>query len=119
MTRREVSTETAPSPLLGVRPDAGPDRYSATDVLLQVRLGPAPIGLEEAVSAVPRNEHRLHPGSDRAGQSGSEGDAGGSDLGDVVTSQPAPPLPAPVSGVARAHHHAASHASHLEQAGYQ
>src|SRR5258708_2330240 len=64
----EVITEAAHCPLLGVRPDSGPDRYSATDILFQVCLGPAPVGLEEAVSAVPRNEHRFHPGSDRAGQ---------------------------------------------------
>ena len=69
----EVITEAAHCPLLGVRPDAGPDRYSATDMFVQVCLGPAPVGLEEAVSAVPRNGHRLDPGSDRAGQLGSEG----------------------------------------------
>src|SRR5436190_3759857 len=116
-TRCEVITEAAHCPLLGVRPDAGPHRYSATDVLVQVRLGPAPVRLEEAVSAIPRNQHRLHPGSDRARQLSSEADAGGSDLGQVVTSQPEPATPTPVSGVAREHHHAASHAAHLEQAG--
>src|SRR5205085_12616217 len=72
---------------------------------------------EEAVGAIPRNEHQLHPGSDRAGQLGSEADAGGSDLGQVVTSQPEPATPTPVTGVAREHHHAASHAPHLAQAG--
>ena len=74
-------------------PTAGPDRYSATDVLVQVCLGPAPVGLEEAVSAVPRDEHRFHPGSDRVGQLGQRWpgpDAVGSDLGQVVTSQPEP-----------------------------
>jgi hypothetical protein len=30
-------------------------------------LGPAPVGLEEAVSAVLRDEHRFHPGFDRPG----------------------------------------------------
>src|SRR5207249_8308881 len=99
-TRCQVITKAAHCPLLGVRPDSGPHRYSATDVLVQVRLRPAPVGLEEAVSAVPRNEHRLHPGSDRAGQLGSEADAGGSDLGQVVTSQPEPASPTPVTGVA-------------------
>jgi hypothetical protein len=53
--------------LLGVRPDSGPDRYAATDILVQVCLGPAPVGLEEAVSAVLRDEHRFHPGFDRPG----------------------------------------------------
>src|SRR6266508_1170071 len=113
-TRCEVITEAAHCPLLGVRPDRGPHRYSATDILVQIGLGPAPVGLEESVSAVPWNEHRLHPGSDRAGQLGSEADAGGSDLGEVVTSQPEPATPAPVSGVAREHHDAASHTPHLE-----
>src|SRR5436190_11822161 len=116
-TRCEVITEAAHCPLLGVRPDAGPHRYSATDALVQVRLGPAPVGLEEAVSAIPRNEHRLHPGSDRAGQLGSEAGAGGNDLRQVVTSQPEPATPTPVSGVASEHHQAARHAPHLAQAG--
>ena len=55
------------SPLLGIRPDSGPDRHPATDILVQVCLGPAQLGLEAAISAVPRNEHRFRPGSDRAG----------------------------------------------------
>src|SRR5438128_2298325 len=76
-TRCEVITEATHCPLLGLRPDAGPHRCSATDVLFQVRLGPAPVGLEEAVSAIPRNEHRLHPGADPARQLRSEADAGG------------------------------------------
>ena len=93
-----------------------PHRHSATDVLVQVRLGPAPVGLEEAVDAVPRNEHRLHPGSDRAGQLGREADTGRPPR-EVVTSEPEPATPAPVTGVAREHHHAASHAPQLAQAG--
>ena len=44
----EVITEAAHCPLLGVRPDSGPYRYSAADMLVQVCLGPAPVGLEEA-----------------------------------------------------------------------
>jgi hypothetical protein len=92
-TRCEVITEAAHCPLLGVRPDAGPHGYSATDVLVQVRRGPAPLGLEEAVSTIPRNGHRLHPGADRARQLSSEADARGSDLGQVVTSQPEPATP--------------------------
>src|SRR5260370_39601179 len=66
----EVITEAAHCPLLGVRPDCGPHRYSATDMIVQVCLGPAPVGLVETVSAVPRDGHRFHPGSDRAGQLG-------------------------------------------------
>ncbi len=69
-TRCEVITEAAHCPLLGLRPDSGPHRYSPTDMIVQVGLGPAPVGLEEAVRAVPQNEHRLHPGSDRAGHLG-------------------------------------------------
>ena len=53
--------------MLGVRPDSGPDRYSATDIRVEVCLGSAPVGLEEAVSAVPRDEHRFHPAFDCAG----------------------------------------------------
>src|ERR1022692_2143302 len=115
----EVITETVHCPLLGVRPDSGPDRYSAADMLVEVCLGSAPVGLEEAVRAVPRNEHRFHPRSDRAGLLGQRrpADAEGSDLGQVVTSQPEPATPAPVTGVELEHHHAASHAPHLEQAG--
>src|SRR5258705_691827 len=92
----------------GIRPDSGPDRYSATHILVQVRLGPAPVGLEEAVSAVPRNEHRLHPGSDRGGLLGQRrtADAEVSDLGQVVTSQPEPATPSDFAGVALEHHHA-------------
>src|SRR5512132_329819 len=43
-TRCEVITEAAHCPLLGVRTDCLPHRYSATDILIQVRLGPAPVG---------------------------------------------------------------------------
>jgi hypothetical protein len=32
------------------------------------RLGPAPVGFDEAISAVPRDEHRLHASPDRTGQ---------------------------------------------------
>ena len=49
----EVITEAVHCPLLGVRPDSGPHRYSATDMIVQVCLGPAPVGLEEAVGAIP------------------------------------------------------------------
>src|SRR5215467_3751951 len=114
----EVITEAVYRPLLGLRPDSGPHRYSATDILVQVRLGPAPVGLEEAVSAVPRNEHRLHPGSDRAGQLGQRRPPCDevSDLRQVVTSKPEPATPSGVTGVVREHHHATGHAPHLAQA---
>src|SRR5438477_9778607 len=65
--RDKVITEAPHCPLLGIRPDSGPYRYSATNVIVQVCLGPAPVSLEEAVGAVPRNEHRLRAGADRAG----------------------------------------------------
>ena len=63
----EVIAEAVHCPLLGVWPDSGPDRCSAADMLVQVCLGAAPVALVEAVRAVPRNEHRFQPGSDRAG----------------------------------------------------
>jgi hypothetical protein len=50
----EVITEAAHCPLFGLRPNPGPHGYSATYMIVQVCLGPAPVGLEEAVSAVPR-----------------------------------------------------------------
>src|SRR6266705_5687063 len=114
----EVITEAAHCPLLGIRPDSGPHRYSATYMIVQVGLGPAPIGLEEAVRAVPWNEHRLHAGSDRAGLLGQRrpADAEVSDLRQVVASKPEPTTPSGVTGVEREDHHAASHAPHLAQA---
>ena len=33
-------------------------------MIVQVCLGPAPVGLKEAVSAIPRNEHRFNVGTD-------------------------------------------------------
>jgi hypothetical protein len=71
-TGGKVITEAAHCLLLGLRPDSGPHRYSATYMIVQVGLGPALVSLEEAVSAVPRNEDLLHAGSDRAGQLGHE-----------------------------------------------
>ncbi len=73
--RGEVVAKAAHRPLLGFRPDFGPHRQSAADMLVQVRLGPAPEGLEEAVRAVPRDEHRHRAGSDRVGQFGQRGPA--------------------------------------------
>ena len=49
----EVVAEVVHCRLLGVRSDSAPDRHAAADVLVEVRLGPAPVGLVEAVSAVP------------------------------------------------------------------
>jgi hypothetical protein len=97
----EVITQAAHGALLGVRPDPGLYRYSATDPVVQVCLGPAPVGLEEAVRALPRNEHRLDPGSDRAGLLGQRRSARDefSDLGQVVTSQPEPAKPSGVTAV--------------------
>src|SRR5438445_7253424 len=114
----EVITEAAHCPLLGLPPDSGPHRYSATYTVVQVCLGPAPVGLEEAVGAVPRNEHRLYTGSDCAGQLGkrrpADEEVGG--LRQVVASKPEPTKPSGVTGVVREHHHAASDAPHLAQA---
>src|SRR5438105_11076587 len=103
----EVITEAAHCPLLGVRPNPGPHRYSATYMIVQVCLGPAPVGLEEAVSAVPRNEHRLYPCSDRAGQLGKRrpADEEVGDLGQVVASKPEPTKPSGVTGVVGEHDH--------------
>jgi riboflavin biosynthesis pyrimidine reductase len=115
----KVITETAHCPLLGLRPDSGPHRYPATYPIVQVCPGPAPVGLEEAVGAVPRNEHRFRAGSDRAGLLGQRRPAGEkvSDLRQVVASEPEPAMPSGVTGVEGEHHHAASHAPHLAQPG--
>jgi hypothetical protein len=56
--RGEVIAEAAHRPLLGLRPDARPHRTGPAHMLLQVCLGAAPVRLEEAVGAVPRDEHR-------------------------------------------------------------
>ena len=111
----EVRAEAMHCPLLGVRADPGPDRHAATDMLDQVCLGPAPVGVVEAVSALPRNEHRLGPSSDRAGQFGQRRAAvpEAGELGQVVTIQPEQ---IGVAGVVGERHHAASDAPHLAQA---
>src|SRR5262249_10648192 len=116
--RDKVVAEAAHCPLLGLRSDSGPHRYSATYMIVQVCLGPTPVGLEEAVSAVPRNEHRLRAGSDRAGLLGYRRPPYEqvSDLRQVVASKPEPTTPSGVTGVEREDHYAASHAPHLAQA---
>src|SRR5439155_17838698 len=79
---------------------------------------PAPVGLEEAVGAVPRDGYRLDAGSsDRAGllEKRWPADEEVSDLGQVVASEPEPTKPSAVTAVVREHHHAASHAPHLAQ----
>src|SRR5215471_15887610 len=88
-------------------------------MIVQVCLGSAPVGLEEAVSAVPRDEHRLHPGSDCAGQLSQRRPPCDevSDLRQVVTSKPETTTPSGVTGIVREHHHAASHTPHLTQPG--
>src|SRR5205085_5554648 len=70
-----------------------------------------------AVCAVPRNEHRLRPGSDRAAELGGEPDAGGGDFREVVAGEPEPAAPAAVTGVAREDDDPARDTLHLTQAG--
>src|SRR4051812_15572039 len=41
----EVIAEAAHRPPLDVRPESRPHRYPATDMLVEVRLGPPPVGL--------------------------------------------------------------------------
>src|ERR1700677_3523366 len=111
----EIITQAAHRPLLSVRPDFGPDRDPATDMIVQVGLGPAPVGFVEAVNAVPRDGHRFYPVSDRPGQLGQGRSAGPEVivLGQVVTIQPEP---IGVSGVVREYHHATGNPPHLAQA---
>ena len=107
-SRDKVIPEAAHCPLLGLRPDSDPRRYPPTHMIVQVCLGPAPVGLEEAVCAVPRNGHRLDAGSDRAGLLGQrrQADADVNCLGQVVASEPEPTTPSGVTGVVREDHHA-------------
>ena len=62
----EVIAEVVHRPLFGFPSDFGPDRYPTTHMIIQIFLGPPPVGLEEPVGAIPRDRHRLHVGSDRA-----------------------------------------------------
>lgn len=55
----EVPAEAANRPLLHVWPQVAPDRHTATDAVVQVRLEPAPVVLVEAVGAVPGDGHRI------------------------------------------------------------
>ena len=83
-----------------------------------VRLGAAPVCLEEAVGAVPRDEHRFRPAPDRAGQPRQPArvsHAGG--LRQVVTGEPEPPAPGELASIEGEHHHPAGHAPHLAQPG--
>ena len=86
--------------------------------LVQVGLGPAPVGLVEAVGAVPGDGHRCRLGADRVGQRGQRGQdpeaAQGGHLGQVVARQPELVR---VTGVEQEHHHPPSDPPHLAQAG--
>ena len=117
--RDKVVAEAAHRPLLGLRADPSPHRYPAAHPFIEVGLGLAPVGLEEAVGAVPGDGHRLHAGSDRGGLLGHRGpaDEEAGDLGQVVAAQPERMKPAGVRVVVREHHHPAGHPLHLPQPG--
>src|SRR5215469_3377823 len=116
--RDEVITEAAHCAPLSLRSDRGPHRDSATYTIVQVCFGPAPVGLEETVRAVPRNEHRLYAGSDSTGLLGQRRPSYEevADLRQIIASQPEPTTPCGLTAVEREHHHAACHAPHLAQA---
>src|SRR6185503_12691299 len=99
-------------------PNSCPHGDAATDTFVQVCLGPAPVRLEEAVGAVPWDQHRLDPGSDLTGQRGDRrpADQELSDLGEVVASQPEAMEPAGITGVVREHDDSTSDTAHLTQA---
>src|ERR1700761_828391 len=61
--RSKIGPESAYRALLDLRPHSRPHGKSATHLIVQIRLGPAPVGFEEAVRAVPGNGDRLRPGS--------------------------------------------------------
>jgi hypothetical protein len=74
--RDQVIAQAAYRALLDLGADPGPARDSAADALVQVCRWPAPVGLENAVGAVPGDRHRLDAGADRVGQVGQRGSAG-------------------------------------------
>lgn len=98
-------------PPLGLRPDPRPHRHRTAYVILQVRRRAAPVRLEQAISAVPRDGHRLGAGaiasavppSDRVGRATQRAkfreDAG--ELGQAVAGEPELVLPAGLVGVER------------------
>src|ERR1041384_5599659 len=98
-TRCQIITKAAYCPLLNLRPNFGKQRYSTADMLIQICLGPPPVGFKETIGAVPRDEHRLHPGSDCLGQFTRKANGGGSELRQIVTCQPEPAVPALFTGI--------------------
>src|SRR5262245_5635317 len=60
---RKIGPELAYRPVFGSPTHGRPHRYPTADALLQICLRPPPVRLEESVDAVPRNGHRLHPGT--------------------------------------------------------
>ena len=113
----EVITERPHCPLFGVWSNLGPDRNSATYTIIEVCLGPTPIGLEEAVSAVPGDRHRFHVGTDGPSQLGQRRPANEevSNLRQVVAGKPEPATPPGIAAVKGEHHRALSNALHLHQ----
>src|SRR4051812_5498065 len=91
----EVVAEASYRPLLGLRPHPRPHRHRTAHVILQIRLRSAPVRLEQAVSTVPWNRHRLSAGADRVGHPRKRGKfcEDGGELGQVVAGKPEPVLP--------------------------
>ena len=116
---RDVVAEGAHRPPLDLGPDPVPDGHPATHLGVQVGLGPTPVGLEETVNAVPGNDHRLHPGVDRARLLGQRrpADEEAGHLGQVVAGEPEPVKPARFGAVVREHHHPTGHPPQLAQSG--
>src|SRR5579884_391606 len=114
-TRGEVRGQGLDRPLFRAGSHPGPNRYPAPHPLVQVCLGSPPVGLEEAVNAVPWNGHRVDSRSDCTrlpGQRGPASDQVG-DLGQIVAGEPEPATPGGLTGVELEHDHAASDAPHL------
>ena len=86
----EILCQGGDRSLLGVLADARPDRCASAHPLLEVGLRAPPVGVKEAVGAVPGDRHGVHSRANRLGAlaegRAARGERG--ELGEVVADQP-------------------------------
>src|SRR5271167_570664 len=89
-TRGEVVTEASHRPVFAAWNECVPQRDSTADALIEIGLGPAPVGLVEAINAIPGNQHGLDPSPNRISQLDDRRTAGQEvrKLREVVARQP-------------------------------
>lgn len=92
-----------------------PRREMRSIPFLKVCLGPAPVGVKEAVHTVPRDQHRLHRRADRM-RPPSEARATGCELGDLREIVAYEPVPRQLGVVPLKDHDAFRHTPQLSQA---